>query len=85
VHTVEYETLVADIEPEARRLTEFCELDWQPQCLRFYENKAASTTASTVQVRQPVYRSSVGRWHDYREELAPLISVLQDAGIPLDE
>jgi len=85
VHTVEYETLVTDIEQEARRLTDFCELDWQPQCLRFYENKAASTTASTVQVRQPVYRSSVGRWQDYREELAPLIGVLRDAGIPLDE
>jgi tetratricopeptide (TPR) repeat protein len=85
VHTVEYEALVTGIEQEARRLTDFCELDWQPQCLRFYENKAASTTASTVQVRQPVYRSSVGRWQDYREELAPLISVLQDADIPLDE
>lgn len=81
VHTVNYEELVTDIEREARRLTDFCELDWQPQCLKFYENKAASTTASTVQVRQPVYRSSVGRWQDYREELAPLINVLQNAGI----
>jgi len=85
VHTVEYEDLVTDVEQEARRLTDFCELDWQPQCLKFYENKAASTTASTAQVRQPVYRSSVGRWQDYREELAPLITVLQDAGIPLGE
>jgi hypothetical protein len=85
VHTVEYESLVTDIEREARRLTEFCELDWQPQCLKFYENKAASTTASTVQVRQPVYQSSVGRWQDYREELAPLINVLRDAGIPLEK
>jgi tetratricopeptide (TPR) repeat protein len=84
VHTISYEDLVADIEPEARRLLELCELEWQPQCLKFYENKEASTTASTVQVRQPVYQSSVGKWQQYREQLGPLVKVLEDGGIPLD-
>jgi hypothetical protein len=82
---VEYEELVTDIETESRRLIEFCELEWQPQCLKFYENKEASTTASTTQVRQPVYRSSVGKWRAYRAQLAPLIDLLEEAGIPLHD
>jgi len=85
VHTVEYEKLVADIETESRRLIDICDLDWQPQCLKFYENPEASTTASTVQVRQPVYQSSVGKWRQYSDQLAPLIDVLEKAGIPLND
>lgn len=84
VHAIEYEKLVADLETEARRLVDFCELDWQPQCLKFHENKEASTTASTTQVRQPVYQSSVGKWQHYRKQLTPLIKLLQEAGIPLE-
>lgn len=85
IYTIEYEKLVDDIEGESRQLLDFCNLEWQPQCLRFYENPEASTTASTAQVRQPVYRSSVGRWRQYREQLAPLIAVLEENGIPLDD
>jgi tetratricopeptide (TPR) repeat protein len=85
VHTVEYEKLVADLETQARQLVGFCELDWQPECLRFYENPEASTTASTTQVRQPVYQSSVAKWRAYREQLTPLIEVLKAADIPLDD
>ncbi len=83
IYTIHYEKLVADLEAEAQRLVEFCGLDWQPQCLKFHENPEASTTASTVQVRQPVYQSSVGKWRNYREQLAPLIDVLESAGIRL--
>ena len=85
VYTIEYEKLVANLEAETRQLLAACELDWQPQCLRFHENREASTTASTVQVRQPVYQSSVGRWREYRRQLEPLIEVLQEAGVPLDD
>jgi tetratricopeptide (TPR) repeat protein len=85
VHTVEYEKLVADLETQARRLVSFCDLDWQPECLKFYENPEASTTASTTQVRQPVYQSSVGKWRAYSEQLAPLIEVLEAANILLDD
>jgi hypothetical protein len=81
IHTVEYEILVSDLEGESRRLLEFCDLDWQPQVLKYYESKDASTTASTTQVRQPVYKSSVGRWRDYERQLQPLIRILRDAGI----
>jgi hypothetical protein len=84
VYTLEYERLVDDFEPEVRRLLEHCGLGFEDACLRFHENKSASTTASTVQVRQPVYRSSVGKWRQYREQLAPLITKLEDEGIALD-
>ena len=84
VHTVEYEKLVGDIETESRQLLEFCDLEWQPQCLKFHENKEASTTASTVQVRQPVYQSSVGKWHDYEQQLQPVVEILQQAGVLQD-
>lgn len=79
IHTVGYENLVGDFATESRRIVEFCELDWQPQCLRFYENAEPSTTASTTQVRQPVYSSSVGKWRQYRENLEPLIKVIEQA------
>lgn len=82
--TVEYERLVAEFEPEVRRLLEHCGLPFENACLRFHENRSASTTASTVQVRQPVYRTSVGRWQQYRDELAPLIATLEGEGIALE-
>ena len=84
VHTVEYEKLVGDIETESRHLLEFCDLDWQPQCLKFYESKEASTTASTVQVRRPIYQSSVGKWRDYEKQMQPVVEILQQAGVLQD-
>ena len=81
VYTVSYEQLVDNLEEETRKLLEHCDLSWQPQCLRFHENKEASTTASTVQIRQPVYKSSVGKWRDYEEQLQPVIEILHAADI----
>jgi hypothetical protein len=83
VHTIHYEELVSNIEKESRRLLEFCNLDWQPQCLEFHRNKEASTTASTVQVRQPVYQSSVGKWQNYEKQLKPISDILENAGISI--
>ena len=84
IHTVEYEKLVDDVETESRALLEYCGLEWQEACLRFYENKQASATASSAQVRQPVYRTSVAKWKRYEKQLAPLISLLEGGGISLD-
>lgn len=81
IHTVRYEDLVADVEGESRRLLDYCGLPWEDQCLRFYENPQASTTASAVQVRQPVYGTSVGRWRHYAKHLEPLRRHLEQAGI----
>ena len=81
ITTVDYEQLVAQPEPSARALVQACGLDWQDSCLRFYENKGASKTASAVQVRQPVYRSSVNKWQRYAEGLAPLTQLLDQAKV----
>ena len=84
VHTIQYEDLVDDLESNARKLVECCGLEWQEHCLKFYENREASTTASTAQIRRPIYRSSVGKWRNYEEQLRPLIDVLRGAGISID-
>jgi tetratricopeptide (TPR) repeat protein len=81
IHTIRYEALVADFEAEARRLLDYCGLPWHDRCLRYHENPDASTTASALQVRQPVYASSVGRWRHFERQLAPLRRRLEDAGI----
>jgi tetratricopeptide (TPR) repeat protein len=84
IYDLPYEQVVADTEGEARKLLEHCDLQWQAQCLRFYENQQASTTASAAQVRRPIYSSSLERWRSYRDELAPLAAILNTAGIATD-
>ena len=85
IHTVRYEQLVQDTQTESRALLACCGLPWQDRCLRFYDSPLSSTTASASQVRLPVYASSVGRWREYREQLKPLIDILQQGGIALHD
>jgi len=73
---VHYEDLVADLEGVSRRLIARCGLPWDPRCLDFCHNNRPVRTASAVQVRQPVYRSSVGRGHRYGKFLGPLLAEL---------
>ena len=73
---IEYESMVNHVETEAKRLIDFCDLAWDPSCLAFHQSKRQVRTASFVQVRQPVYTSSVERWRRYEQELAPLINIL---------
>ena len=80
--TIDYESLVADLEGESRRLIEFLGLDWEPACLEFYKTERPVRTSSGWQVRQPLYTSSVGRWRKYEKHLGPLLEVLAAAGIP---
>ena len=70
---VDYEETVADLEGVARRLVAWCGLEWEPKCLEFHQAKRPVRTASAVQVRQPVYRTSVGRWKHYEQSLATLL------------
>ncbi|MEQ1578995.1 MAG: sulfotransferase [Steroidobacteraceae bacterium] len=81
---VHYESVVADTESEARRLVAFCGLDWDPACLAFEQNAAPVATASSVQVRQPIYRTAVERWRKYERELEPLKALLAAAGLVLN-
>ncbi len=74
---IRYEDLIGDQEGESRRLIEAVGLTWEEACLRFHENKSPSATASAAQVRQPLYKSAVGRWRQYEHELAPLAELLE--------
>jgi tetratricopeptide (TPR) repeat protein len=71
-----YEETVADLEGVARKLVAWCGLDWNPACLNFHHAKRPVRTASTVQVRQPVYGTSVGRWRHYEDHLAVLLNAI---------
>lgn len=73
---VDYERLVADPEPEIRRLLDHCGLAWDPRCLDFHRTERQVETASSVQVRQPLYATSVGRWRPYARHLGPLLAGL---------
>lgn len=84
IHTVYYEQLVADFEPRCRALLDYCGLPWEDQCLAFYRNQAASTTASASQVREPVHTRSVGKWRRFETQLQPLATLLAEAGVKLD-
>lgn len=78
---IQYETLIHDFESEAKRMLFYCGLNWDPACLNFHESKRNVRTASFMQVRQPVYTSSVNRWRRFEKELAPLIKFLNQAGV----
>jgi tetratricopeptide (TPR) repeat protein len=73
---VQYESLVTDFEKQARNILAFCGLEWDEACLSFYETKRVVRTASVVQVRQPIFRSSISRWRPDDDLLRPLITGL---------
>jgi predicted Zn-dependent protease len=76
VHRVFYEDMIADTEAEVRRLLEYCGLPFEEACLRFYENERAVRTASSEQVRQPIFRDALEQWRHYEPWLDPLKSAL---------
>jgi len=73
---VDYEDTTANLETQARRVIAHCGLDWDDRCLDFHNTTRWVHTASAAQVREPVYRSSVGKWRAYEPYLAPLIAAL---------
>jgi hypothetical protein len=78
VTRVFYETVVADTEAEVRRLLDACRLPFDSKCLRFHENDRAVRTASSEQVRKPIYRDGVDQWRHYQPWLEPLERALGD-------
>jgi hypothetical protein len=73
---VRYEDMILDTEQTVRRILDHVGVEFEPACLRFFENKRAVKTASSEQVRQPIYSSSVGRWRRVETQLAPLAASL---------
>jgi tetratricopeptide (TPR) repeat protein len=74
---LQYEEMVADQAVQTRRLLAHCGLPWEDACLHYYSTERAIRTASSEQVRLPIYESSVGIWKNYARELAPLTEILQ--------
>jgi tetratricopeptide (TPR) repeat protein len=79
VHRVIYERMIADTEAEIRRLLARCGLEFEQTCLRFYENERAVRTASSEQVRQPIFRQALDHWRHYEPWLGPLKDALSSA------
>jgi len=82
---VHYEEVVTDLEGQVARILEHCGLEFEEQCVRFHETKRAVKTASSEQVRQPIYTGALGRWRKYEKHLgewedmlAPIIDKLPD-------
>jgi len=75
---INYEDMIDDTEREVRRLLEFCQLPFESACLRFYENDRPVRTASSQQVRKPIYRDGVDHWRHYEAWLEPLRQALGD-------
>jgi len=82
---VHYEQMVFDQEAQTRRILDFLGLPWEDRCLRFYETDRAVNTASSEQVRQPMYTSSVNFWRNYEAHLGELIEALEPLLLQLPE
>ena len=78
VHRVLYERMVEDTEAEVRALLDYLRLEFEPACLEFHKTERAVRTASSEQVRQPIYRDSTEEWRAYEAHLAPLAAALGD-------
>ena len=73
---VRYEDVVADLETQVRRLLDHCGLPFEDSCLNFHENDRAVRTASSEQVRQPIFKSGVDQWENFSDYLDPLRNIL---------
>ncbi len=80
-HSLQYETLVQEPEPQTRQLLDYCGLEWRPECLEFQHNAAPVATASALQVRRGMNRQGLERWRRYEPWLGELKGELDRAGI----
>ncbi len=80
--TVRYEDLVASPASEGQRVFAHCGLDWRDEFLDFHRGGGAVRTFSALQVRRPIYQTSVGAWREFEDELAPLRLALESEGVP---
>jgi tetratricopeptide (TPR) repeat protein len=71
-----YEQVIANPEAQSRKMVEFLSLPWDDRCLSFHKTKRACVTASALQVRRPIYGTSIGRWRHYEKHLGPLKAAL---------
>ena len=75
---VKYEHVISDVETEVRRILDYCDLPFEEACLSFHETQRAIRTASSEQVRQPIYSGAVEQWRHYEKHLEPMRLELQE-------
>lgn len=85
LHSIDYDSLVREPQPELQRLLAHCGLEWNDRCLDPRNSAGRVGTASVWQVREPLYRGASGRWRNYARHLAPLRAMLTEAGVHLDD
>ncbi len=73
---VQHEEVVEDLEGNVRRILEFCELPFEAACVQFYKTERSVRTASSEQVRQPIFKEGLDQWRHFEPWLGPLKSVL---------
>jgi hypothetical protein len=73
---VQHEDVVEDLEGNVRRILEFCGLAFEPQCVEFYKTERSVRTASSEQVRQPIFKDGLDQWRHFEPFLAPLKAAL---------
>lgn len=78
---IDYEALVADPKAQIRAVLDFCDLPWDPACLDFHRNTAGVSTASAVQVREPLHDRNIGLWRRYGPGFEPALKILREAGL----
>jgi len=81
---IQYEQLLDSLESETRRMLDYCELDWQSVCLEFHRSPRPVRTASSWQVRQPLYRTAKARWRKFEPHLDGLKKALSDRAVRWD-
>ena len=78
VFLAQYENTVSDTESSVRALLDHCGVEYEETCLRFFDNKRPVRTASSEQVRQPIYSKGVGYWRNFERHLEPLRAALKN-------
>jgi hypothetical protein len=76
---VQHEDVVDDLDGSVRRILDFCDLKFEPACVDFYKTERSVRTASSEQVRQPIFREGLDQWRHYEQWLGPLKDALGDA------
>jgi hypothetical protein len=79
---VQHEELIGDLEPQVRRILGFCGLEFEPACLEFYKTERSIRTASSEQVRKPIYKEGLDQWRHFEPWLGPLRDALGDLAPP---
>ena len=78
IFTIKYENLIDDTETEIKKMIDYCDLEWDPNCLNHHQNKSVIKTASISQARKPIYKSSKNLNQNYAKYLEEMFTLLKN-------